>query len=442
MIRLSIILLFCSQLVVGQSKSVAYKKSILQLGLFPGLSTNGIHPGEYDNLFTLNLFTGYAHSTRYLELNGLAGFNTSSSSGIQLSGLTNFIGGNGQVGLTEKQKRQEHKTGYETNLSGFQISGLMNYVGSNVFGAQATLGINVTSNYLMGSQFGGLFNYVGGFTIGTQVSVIGNYSKKSMSGVQVSILLNSTQGSYSGIQVGAFNHAGAIGTTRGPTAGYGTALQIGLVNTSGDMGGWQVGLVNIGKRVAGTQIGIVNIFKNAKSVDYQDGPAFGLLNFGYYINPRVYFSELFMSNFGLNTGKPINGRIRSASRTIYSYNEVVYSTNYAYENVMNWGVSYRAGLISFYKAPDYRSERNYYSFMGEIGHINWNDQAENQINLRYAVHLEAGVRLSRKLNFIYPFAGVSYNYIPKTEDGSPEFLSNSVGKGELWPGYSVGIMFH
>ena len=172
MIRISLILLFSWQVVFAQNRTSAYKKSTLQLGLFPGMSTNGLNPGEFDNLFSFNIFTGFGHSTRHFELNGLTGFNTSSSSGIHISGLANYIGGNGQVGLTDKQKRHDRRTGYETNLSGFQISGVLNYVGTNVFGAQLTLGVNNVSNYLMGVQVSGLFNYVAGFTLGTPAAFL------------------------------------------------------------------------------------------------------------------------------------------------------------------------------------------------------------------------------------------------------------------------------
>ncbi|CAN0246777.1 unnamed protein product, partial [Chrysoparadoxa australica] len=103
MTRLSILLLFINYTVFAQSNLV-YKTSVLQLGVVPGLSTNGVNPGEYYNLFSINLFTGYGRSTKYFELNGLGGFNTHSSSGIYVSGLANFIGGNGQVGKTDTEK--------------------------------------------------------------------------------------------------------------------------------------------------------------------------------------------------------------------------------------------------------------------------------------------------------------------------------------------------
>lgn len=442
MIRISLILLFSWQVMFAQNRTSAYKKSTFQLGLFPGMSTNGLNLGEFDNLFSFNIFTGFGHSTRHFELNGLTGFNTSSSSGIHISGLANYIGGNGQVGLTDKQKRHERRTGYETNLSGFQISGVLNYVGTNVFGAQLTLGVNNVSNYLMGVQVSGLFNYVAGFTLGTQVSIIGNYSKKSMSGVQFSLLINATQGSYSGIQIGAYNKVGIIYPTKGPTASKNTALQIGVINLSGDMGGWQIGILNIGDRVAGTQIGIINIFKNAKSVDYKDGPAYGLLNFGSYFNPRIYISELFLTNYGIYTGKALNSRVKSAFRTVYSYNETIYSTNHSQSSEINWGVSYRFGLISFYKSIDVRNQRNYFSISGELGHYNKNKKLDDKLNMRYAVHLEMGLRLSRKISYIYPFASVSYNYIPNGNFQTSEFLTHSTATGKFWPGYSIGIMIH
>ncbi len=442
MVRILIILLFSWQLVFAQNKTSAYKKSTIQLGLFPGMSTNGLNPGEYNNSFSINIFTGFGHSTKRLEINGLAGFNTASCSGIHISGIANFIGGNGQVGLTNKQKRVERRSGYETNLTGFQLSGTLNYVGTNVFGAQLTLGVNNVSNYLMGFQFGGLFNYVGGFTMGTQLSVIGNYSKKSMSGVQVSLLFNSTQGVYSGIQVGGYNHAGYIFPTRGPTASKNTALQIGLINTSGDMGGWQVGILNIGDRVAGTQIGLINIFKSDKAVDYKDGPAYGLFNFGSIMNPRVYISDVFLTNYGLYTGKALNSRIRSASRTVYSYNETIYSTNHSQSSDINWGLSYRFGIISFYKAIDVTNQRNYFSLSGELGHYNKNKKLDDKLNMRYAVHLEMGLKLSKKMSFVYPFIAVSYNYMPDGNLVSSDFLSTTTTNGTLWPGYAIGIMIH
>ncbi len=440
-VRFSIILLFSAQLAIGQSRS-AYKEKILHLGILPGLGTNGINPGEIDNVFAFTLFTGYNHSTKYLEINGLSGFNTGSSSGIHISGLANFLGGNGQAGKSFKEKRKEIRSGYETNLTGLQFSGLLNFVRSNTFGAQFTLGINITANYLIGSQVGGVFNYVKKFTIGTQVSAIGNYSKRSMTGVQVAILFNATQGRYAGVQLGAINHAGVIGNIKGPSPDLGTAIQIGLLNTSGNMGGWQIGLVNIGKRVTGTQIGLINIFKNGKSIDYKDGPAFALLNFGFYANPRAYISELFLSNFGWVTGKPINSRVRSASRIVYSYNEIVYSTNYDQGKDISWGVSYKAGITSFSKLTS-GGISNYFGFMGEIGHVNWRDVEGTKINLRYSVLLEAGIRLSKKLDFVYPFISVSYNYLPDTKGATTEFLVQHVGNnGIVWPGYAFGIMFH
>jgi hypothetical protein len=441
MIRITIILVFYSLVSIGQGRS-PFKKKVLQLGLVPGLSTNGIHPGRYDNSFSINVLTGYGHTTKYFELNGIAGFNTASSSGIHISSLANFIGGNGQVGLSEKEKNQELKMGYETNLTGFQISGLINYVGTNTIGAQFTIGVNKTSKYLTGSQFSGLFNYVGSFTIGTQVSVIGNVTKKSMSGVQLALIINSTGSRHSGIQVAAVNIAGEINNRKGPTSGAGSALQLGLANVAGDMGGWQIGLLNISKKVTGTQIGLINFFKSGSQVDYKDGPAYGLLNFGYYINPRVYISELFLSNYAINTGKPLNSRVMAASRFVYTYNEVVYSTNYQLENDIDWGVSYRAGLISFYKAPDPTSGKNYFAVMAEIGHIDWESQVKKKLNLRYAIHLEVGVRLSKKLSFVYPFVSVSYNYLPEVEGSSPEFLGTTLGTGKLWAGYALGVMLH
>ncbi len=426
----------------AQNKSAAYKKSSIQLGLFPGISTNGLDPGEYENLFSLNLFTGYGYSTRYFELNGLASFNTASASGIHISGIANFIGGNEMVGLTEKEKRRQRRKGYETNLTGFQISGFLNYTGTNTEGAQLTGGVNNTQKYLIGAQIGGLFNYVGSFTMGTQIAILGNYSKKSMSGVQISLLLNTTQGSSTGIQLGGYNHSGVINSTKGPNPSTNTGMQIGVVNTTGNMGGFQIGVLNIGDRVAGTQIGIINIFKMPKPVDYKAGPAFGLLNIGGIMNPRFYVSELFLTNYGLFTGKGLNSKVRFASRFVYSYNEITFSTNYKQEREIKWGASYRFGIISFTKSQDPNVWHNYFNFSAELGHYNLNKKLDDQLRMRYAVHIELGSRLSRKMSSFYPFIGLSYNYMPNAIVSSPEFLATTTRTGKLWAGYSVGIMIH
>lgn len=442
MIRLTFLFVTVTTVLFAQPKHQIYKHSILQLGIFPGLSTNGLNPGEFDNDISINILSGYGHSNRIIAINGITGFNTASSTGIHLSGLADFIGGNGQVGLSDKEKRSELRSGYETSLLGFQISGVHNYVGSNVTGGQFALGGNMIKNYLIGVQLGGVYNYVGGFTMGAQLSIFANYSKKSMSGFQLAGFLNYTNGSYSGIQIAAINHAGVINSTKEPGTSQNTALQIGLINLSGNMGGTQIGLINIGKKVSGTQIGLVNIFKNGSTVDSRDRPAYGLLNIGDIINPRIYTSAFFLANYGLHTGKSLNGRVRSATRSLTSYNEVLYSTNYSINREARWGVSYKVGFISYYKSVDIRNQRNYCSLLAEVGHFNKNKKFDGHVNIRYAVHIETGFRLSKKINFVYPFLGVSYNYIPQQIVNGPEIIATNNSNGSFWLGYTFGIMLH
>ena len=436
-IWISILLLVYNHTLKAQSNLI-YKTSILQLGVVPGLSTNGINPGEYYNLFSLNVFTGYGRSTRYFELNGISGFNTHSSSGIHLSGLSNFIGGNGQIGKTDAEKEKTDGIDYTPELHGFQLSGLINYVGYNTVGGQLTLGINSTKNYLLGAQISGVFNSVGSFTSGVQIAIGGNLTKKSMSGTQASLLFNSSGGRHSGIQLSAINHTGEIGNPKGPSEGTGTAMQLGLINICGNMGGLQLGLINIGDRVGGTQLGLINFFKNEKTGNFSDGPAFGLLNFGNFLDARIYTSDLFLSNFSINSGKPLNSRVSNAKRTIYSYNEVVYSKNYGNNNMV-WGLSYRMGIISYFKELGPSNEKNYYSLSGEIGHINSTLIENDGINLRYAFHLEAGFRLTKNVN---PFFGFSYNYMPHYSGKFIEFSQANPNASKSWPGFSLGLMFH
>lgn len=436
----SILILLFSYTLNAQS-NLAYKTSAIQLGIVPGLSTNGINPGEYYNFISLNVFTGYGRSTKYLELNGLGGFNTHSSSGIHISGIANFIGGNGQIGKTELEKEKTEGIEYTPELHGFQFAGLINYVGYNTIGSQISLGLNSTKNYLLGVQIGSILNSVGSFTSGAQIALGVNLTKKSMSGTQASLLFNSSGGRHSGFQLAAVNHTGEIGNPKGPAEGTGTAMQLGVINICGNMGGLQVGLLNIGDRVGGTQIGLINFFKNEKVGNFSDGPAYGLLNFGYFIHPRIYMSDLFLSNFSINTGKPLNSRVSDAKRHVYSYNEVVYSRNYGTNNGMIWGLSYRTGIISYYKDIGPENRKNYYSISGEVGHIIPNLETDN-LNLRYALHLETGVRLPPKLSSIYTFIGVSFNYMPTYFGNFIEVSKSPTNESRIWPGLSLGVMLY
>ncbi|MEQ8925777.1 MAG: hypothetical protein RLO81_08160 [Fulvivirga sp.] len=427
---------------LNAQSNLAYKTSAIQLGIVPGLSTNGIDPGEYYNLISINVFTGYGRSTKYFELNGLGGFNTHSSSGIHISGISNFIGGNGQVGKTDNEKEKTEGIAYTPELHGFQLSGLINYVGYNTIGSQISLGFNSTKNYLLGVQMGGILNSVGSFTSGAQFALGVNLTKKSMSGTQASLLFNSSGGRHSGFQLSTINHTGEIGNPKGTAEGTGTSMQLGLINICGNMGGFQVGLINIGDRVGGTQIGLFNFFKNEKVGNFSDGPAYGLLNFGYFIHPKIYMSDLFLSNFGINTGKPLNSRVSDAKRNFYSYNELVYSRNYGTNNGMIWGLSYRAGIISYHKDIGPENRKNYYSISGEVGHVNPNLETDNILNLRYAIHFETGFRLPPRLNSIYPFIGVSFNYMPIYYGNFIEVSKSSTNESRLWPGLSIGVMLY
>lgn len=442
MIRISFILLFSWQVVSAQTKQAAYKTSILQLGLFPGVSTNGLNPGEYENLFAFNLFTGYGYSTRIFELNGLAGFNTASSSGIHLSGLANFIGGNSLVGLTEKEKRSQRRRGFETSLTGFQVSGVLNYVETNTTGAQVTLGVNNTAKYVLGVQLAGLVNYAGSFVMGTQVSGLGNIACKSVSGVMAGLLFNYTSGSASGIQFGFFNKAGIIHYLKGPSPSTNTALQLGGVNLSGDMGGWQVGLFNKGKEVSGVQLGLINVFKMPDAKDYKAGPAFGLLNFGFLYNPKLYSNEIFLTNYGLVTGKPINIEVRSASRTVYSYNEITYSTNYKAQRNVAWGAGYSLGLLSFSRSFNRHPIPNFMGFSAGVAHINKNKKYDGSLNMLYSLNLMGGLEPFKLLSGIYVFVSASYNFTPGAVVPIPESKQTSIGGGHGWVGYAAGILLH
>ena len=57
-----LILLFITSIVNGQNRYSRNDYKIFQIGLVPGISTNGVNSGSYTNKFSINLFAGYSTS--------------------------------------------------------------------------------------------------------------------------------------------------------------------------------------------------------------------------------------------------------------------------------------------------------------------------------------------------------------------------------------------
>ena len=81
-------------LMCGQafSQVETERKAGFQFGLFPPLSTNGLHSYRYTNDVSLNLLVGLSKNENVLTVGGLANVVTNEANGFQLAGLVNIAG--------------------------------------------------------------------------------------------------------------------------------------------------------------------------------------------------------------------------------------------------------------------------------------------------------------------------------------------------------------
>jgi hypothetical protein len=86
------LLLFCLIFSWGSGNIFAQKKSVVHLGVFYPLSTNGKEAKEYTNIFSFHLLYGVSHSERAFIFSGLANSIEADDNGIQFEGLFNVIG--------------------------------------------------------------------------------------------------------------------------------------------------------------------------------------------------------------------------------------------------------------------------------------------------------------------------------------------------------------
>jgi hypothetical protein len=406
-----------------------YSAKQFQLALVPGISTHGIHPGEFINTFSVNLLAGYSAGNQLIEIGGLSNFNQQHVFGLQIGGIANVLGGNRFVSLSREEKLKLKKEKTEANLQGVQLSGLTNIVDGNVFGWQTTGGVNLVKKSLQGVQLGGISNLVSTFTFGIQLAGVSNASIESVDGMQLAGLYNYTEGELHGIQVSAFNQAGEIEGKRSLLSVHHTGLQIGLLNTARRMNGFQVGLINIGRQMAGTQIGLINL--NADK--HGKGIPIGLLN----LNTkneflRLYTSELFASNLEISTGS-----LRIQNMLSVGYNPFTGTDFYR----PTWSVGYSLGQI---KRPQ---PSFFYSYDAGIAHINQGMKPTKQLSLLGKVRATAGYKLDLRKVVFHVFGGITFNTLLADGDHlplSPDFLriydrQTDKSRIEIWPGFVAGI---
>ena len=201
-----LLLTFVEVSVMAQTKRLRYQQKDFQLGVFPGIGTNGLHSGWYFNNFSINIFSGVSAGSRYFELAGISNLSLRYSSGFQIAGMANVVGSNAFINLTQREERDLiGKDEFISYFEGFQVAGVINYVRSDVEGSQITAGFNISEGTMIGLQVGGLGNTVYRHLSGVQIAGLYNIANRSVSGFQMAILANSTKGPLYGTQIALLN---------------------------------------------------------------------------------------------------------------------------------------------------------------------------------------------------------------------------------------------
>jgi hypothetical protein len=379
---------------------------IFHFSVSPGLSTNGVKPGKFYNVISVNLTTSHSAGFRFMELSGISSFTRFSSTGLCFSGLTNVVGGDAASKIGKDQK--EPIPGFH----GIQMAGLLNYVAGDVDGAQLSLGFNHSRANFTGIQFGlGNVNY--GFILGIQASVLVNVTNYT-SGLQASTLLNISKTNLFGFQIGPFNY---VKTIYGPKSStdLGNGIQIGLINISNEMDGWQFGLINVSRRsTKGTQIGLINFFRGNV-----DGTPIGLLNVGRpYATLRVWTSDLFLTNYGVGLGSK-----KVQNTLFYSFNPfatrdqplraIGYGLDRIYSRSTNKQIEAGVNVTIFKKQDD---PVMMFSPKGTL-----------------CFHITRG---------IYWTAGISMNILwhSETSAGWIDDISFKKESSQIWPSFQLGLL--
>lgn len=423
-----------------------------QFSIVPGLGTNGLHPGGFRNIISLNLTSGYSKSTLLFELAGISNLNTDETRGLQIAGLANITGANAFSGLLEKETDKKIRAGFEANLTGMQISGLTNIVVTNVFGGQVTGVANISQGALMGVQIAGISNVVKKFSFGLQLAGLWNSSVQSMDGTQIASLMNYTSGQLHGVQISAINRAESIEGRNSAGESKETGLQLGIFNSAKKMNGFQIGLINFAGRSQGTQIGLINIYRGGKDGGTKDGTAIGLINVGGVEHVAFYADELFFTNYEISTGNCKNRRMQNASSNRYILNSLIFSnsSNGFIEGEKSWGLGYGLKRYMYNRSvTPGMGEFRFLAYGIEVLHINREAKTiTKELSLLMRPKIQLGTRLHPKLHSIYMFAAVTYNiyYTDSAEGISPSLMASAgTVNGKLmehWPGFSAGVHIH
>lgn len=143
---------------------------LFQFGLFPPISSNGIHCGKTVNTISLNLIGGYSAGSKIFELGGAWNISREYTKGVQIAGLLNY-------------------SSY-SNKS-IQVSGLGNIVATGISPLQIGGLLNIADR-IKGIQFSGLVS-IAKKVKGVQIGLI-NYMENGEEGVSIGLINVAKQG--------------------------------------------------------------------------------------------------------------------------------------------------------------------------------------------------------------------------------------------------------
>jgi hypothetical protein len=454
---LFVFLLLSFPLCAQVSKKIRQYDKVFQFSLFPGISTNGISSGSYDNDYSLNLFGGLSAGNNIFELGLITNANLRTTTGIQIAGLANIVGANTFLNLSLYEERELiNVEDFEVNRTGIQMAGFLNFVLNHTRGIQATGGLNVVGNDFRGLQLAGLGNSAGGTTLGFQLSGLYNISYEAVGGFQVTGLFNYAGGQLAGMQLGLINKALRLPGKKSTPPTRARGMQLGLMNMAKDMHGLQVGLIYFGGAMRGKQIGLINFFEKQPSKErVRMGTPIGLLNFGskgsYF---RINFNELYTINAEYTTGNCLNCSHVLGSEMpfddrnqIFNQNALIAGYDPAQET---WGFGYGFQKVLYNKAtimPSPLNKRRVITYGIRLMHLNRSLSLDRTFNLLSRVNIDYG----KRWRSLYGFIGISFNYFmhdPKVnvDDYGIRTVTMDIGKSAnvasvIWPGYAVGLQF-
>lgn len=434
-------------------------KRMFQVSLFPGISTNGVFSGAYYNTFSLNIFGGASAGNRLLEVGLISNTNFKKTNGIQLAGLGNVIGANAFLNLTLSEERALIHGDFECNFQGIQFAGILNYVFDHAKGIQLSGGLNVVGRSFKGFQLAGIGNAAGETSQGVHVAGVFNVANESVAGIQIASFFNFTDEELSGTQIALINKARWMRGkyTSPPTSRRG--FQIGLINISKEMDGTQIGLINFGGNMKGKQFGLINFFHRlpTKEPTYMGTPV-GLINIGSYGSYfRLYYNEIFSTNFEYTTGNCMNCTWTQSTQPYWDLNKKQNQNalilGYDYWKQI-WGFGYGFQKVLYHKSSmnpkDKNNEKRVITYGVRFIHLNEGMAFDDRFNLVTRFNFDWGTfKIGRKYLSYYWYAGLSLNYFIYDDAADTDVFavrSFQIDAGNFfdfkamfWPGYNIGV---